>query len=105
MDLTTIAIIVVVVIILLVVFMLRRNTTGTTGAGPLETPRYNNPNITSGGSFGGGPAVGDSSPFGTSVGGGSEIRQDLRDEAPPPAGGEHPRNDNPNIRSGGSFGG
>jgi len=126
MDIGTIAIIALVVIVLLVVFMSRR---GSTGAGPVETPRYDNPNITSGssfgggpsagvetprydnpriqsgGSFGGGPAAGDSSPFGTSVGHGAieDVRQGLRNETP--SGGDHPQHDNPNIRSGGSFGG
>ncbi len=72
-----------------------------------ENPRYNDPNVQSGGSFGGstfggGPASG--SPLGT-MGGASPpaAPTDLAHGAG--TGTERPRHDDPNVKSGGSFGG
>jgi hypothetical protein len=64
---------------------------GTTGN---EMPRYDDPNVQSGGSFGG--SFG-SRPSGSAMPSTSHRRTTL--------GEDRPRNDDPNVRSGGSFGG
>lgn len=92
------ALIIGVIIAFLIISRLGNRGTTTTPMPPgrlgNETPRYDDPNVSSGGSFGGvAPSSQASNPPSTSHNRGISL------------GGDAPRHDDPNVKSGGSFGG